>query len=53
MDVNQHYAALLGLGDEWTETDGALDVENFRTVILSSCGKLDLRPAFVRIGATP
>lgn len=27
MDVKQHYAALLGLGDEWTVTDVALDVE--------------------------
>ena len=30
MDVNQHYAALLGLGDEWTVTDVALDVPGKR-----------------------
>ena len=26
MDVNQHYAALLGIGDEWTVADVSLDV---------------------------
>ena len=30
MDVNQHYAALLGLGDEWTVTNVALDVPGKR-----------------------
>ena len=25
MDVNQHYAALLGIGDEWTVADVSLD----------------------------
>ena len=31
---------------------GFRNFENFRTVILFFCGKLDLRPDFVRIGAT-
>ena len=30
MDVNQHYAALLGLGDEWTVTNVVLDVPGKR-----------------------
>jgi transposase len=31
---------------------GYRNFENFRTVILFFCGKLDLRPDFVRIGST-
>ena len=50
MDVNQHYAALLGLGDEWTVTDVALDVPGKRvdvyveyakrSAICPECGEL-------------
>ena len=31
---------------------GYRNFENFRTVILFYCGKLDMRPDFVRVGAT-
>ena len=50
MDVNQHYAALLGLGDEWTVTNVALDVPGRRvdvyveyakkSAICLECGEL-------------
>jgi hypothetical protein len=50
MDVNQHYATLLGLGDEWTVTNVALDVPGRRvdvyveyakkSAICLECGEL-------------
>lgn len=35
MNLNEHYAALLGLGDEWSVSDVSLDLERRR---------LDIRP---------
>ena len=50
MDVNQHYAALLGIGDEWTVADVSLDVGGRRidiyleyakkAAICPECGEL-------------
>ena len=50
MDVKQHYAALLGLGEEWSVTDVALDVGGMRidiyveyaekSAICPECGEL-------------
>ena len=50
MNVNQHYAALLGLGEEWTVTNVALDVGGRRidiyvgyakkSAICPECGEL-------------
>ena len=60
--INQHYAMLLGLGDEWKVTKVDLNVLGRRldifleyaaeAAICPICGKLDMRPDFVRVGST-
>ena len=41
--LNQHYATLLGLGEEWRVTNVDLNVLGRR---------IDMRPDFVRVGAS-
>ena len=60
--INQHDATLLGLGSEWKVTKVDLTVLGKRldifpeyaadAAICPVCGKLDMRPDFVRVGST-
>ena len=45
MNVNEHYAALLGLGEEWTVTNVALDVGGRRIDIYVEYAKKSDNPS--------